>query len=112
MTGTPLGNITGVHVQDVAEAHLKALDESVSDGSGFLLAGEKAAWKDVARIVEREYPGCGAKIDDSIPGKSRDVDTTKAEKELGMKWRSWEVIVRDVMDQQLGLRREAGSSQI
>ncbi|PLB48417.1 3-beta hydroxysteroid dehydrogenase/isomerase family protein [Aspergillus steynii IBT 23096] len=112
MTGAPLGNITAVHIQDVAEAHVKALNESVPDGSTFLLAGERAAWKDVARIVGREYSKCGARIGESIPGESWDVDTTKAERELGMKWRSLDVIVRDVMDQQLGFRKGGVSSQI
>ncbi|KAK1144062.1 putative PKS/NRPS-like protein biosynthetic cluster [Aspergillus melleus] len=112
MSGTPLGNITVVHIQDVAEAHVKALSDSVPDGSRFLLAGEKAAWKDVAKVVEREYPGCGAKIRESIPGESWNVDATKAERELGMKWRPLDVIVREVMDQQLGFRSDRVSSQI
>lgn len=106
MTGTVCGNITAVHVQDVAEAHVRALDESVADGERFLLAGEKASWSDVAAIVEREYPDCEAKIGSGLAGDSWAVDTTKAEKELGMKWRSLDVIVKEVMDQQLGFRRE------
>lgn len=103
MTGKPLGNITAVHIKDVAEAHVKALDSAVLGGSKFLLAGPKASWSDVARIVKRNYPGSGSKITEDIPGESWPVDTTEAERVLGMKWRSLEQIVRDVMDQQLGL---------
>ncbi|KAF7117471.1 hypothetical protein CNMCM5793_006453 [Aspergillus hiratsukae] len=107
MTGKPVGNITGVHVQDVAEAHIKALDETVPDGSKFLLGGKKASWSDVARIVKRDYPQIGAKITEDIPGESYPLDTTEAEKVLGMKWRSLDQIVKDVVEQQLGLIRQA-----
>ncbi|GFF52327.1 putative uncharacterized oxidoreductase C513.07 [Aspergillus udagawae] len=107
MTGKPVGNSTGVHVQDVAEAHIKALDEKVPDGSKFLLAGKKASWSDVARIVKRDYPGIGAKITEDIPGESYPLDTTEAEKVLGMKWRSMDQMVKDVLEQQLGLLNKA-----
>ncbi|PCH08596.1 NAD-dependent epimerase/dehydratase [Penicillium occitanis (nom. inval.)] len=107
MTGKPVGNITGVHVQDVAEAHIKALNENVPDGSKFLLAGKKASWSDVARIVKRDYPGIGAKITEDISGESYPLDTTEAEKVLGMKWRSLDQMVKDVLEQQLGLMNKA-----
>lgn len=103
MTGKPLGTITAVHIQDVAEAHVKALDGAVPDGSKFLLAVPKASWSDVARIVKRDYPESGSKIMEGIPGESWPVDTTEAERVLGMKWTSLDQMVRDVMDQQLGL---------
>jgi nucleoside-diphosphate-sugar epimerase len=107
MTGKPVGNITGVHVQDVAEAHIKALDETVPDGSKFLLAGKKASWSDVARIVKRDYPGIGAKITEDISGEPYPLDTTEAEKVLGMKWRSLDQMVKGVVEQQLGLMKQA-----
>ncbi|GAB1217538.1 hypothetical protein ATERTT37_006777 [Aspergillus terreus] len=107
MTGKPVGNITGVHVQDVAEAHINALNEKVPDGSKFLLAGKKASWSDVARIVRRDYPGIGAKINEDISGESYPLDTTEAEEVLGMKWRSLDQMVKDVLDQQLGLMKKA-----
>lgn len=105
MTGTPSGSITAIHVQDVAEAQIKALDDSVPDGSRFLLAGPKASWSDVARIVQRDYPSLGAKITESIPGTSFPVDTSEAEKVLGMKWRPLDQMVKDVVEQQVGLRK-------
>ncbi|EAW12150.1 putative 3-beta hydroxysteroid dehydrogenase/isomerase [Aspergillus clavatus NRRL 1] len=105
MTGTPSGNITAVHVQDVAEAQIKALNDAVPDGSRFLLAGPKASWSDVARIVKRDYPSLGAKIAEGIPGASYALDTSEAEKVLGMKWRSLDQMVKDVVEQQVGLRK-------
>ncbi|KKK15189.1 hypothetical protein ARAM_002014 [Aspergillus rambellii] len=107
MAGIPMGTITAVHISDVAEAHIKALDEKVPGGSKYLLAGEKSQWKEVAAIVKEKYPTCGAKITEEITGTSWPVDTAKAERELGIQWRSLGEIVKEVMDQQLGLRQKA-----
>ncbi|KAL4959059.1 putative 3-beta hydroxysteroid dehydrogenase/isomerase [Aspergillus stella-maris] len=101
MGGMPLGGITGVHIQDVAEAHIKALAPEIKNGSKYLLSAPQTTWKDVARIAHNLYPGVGVKITEHAEGASMPTDTTKAEIELGMQWRSWEEIVRNVMDQQL-----------
>ncbi|KAJ5652774.1 NAD(P)-binding protein [Penicillium longicatenatum] len=104
MQGTTYGGagITGVHIQDVAEAHIKALNPKIKDGSKYLLAAKPITWNDVARIVNEAYPNIGAKLTVGAEGASTPTDTFKAENELGMKWRSWEEIVRSVIDQQLG----------
>ena len=51
---------TGVHVQDVADAHIRALSPEISDGSKYLLIGQKTSWKEIAQIVHRisgqKYP--------------------------------------------------------
>ncbi|GKZ24856.1 hypothetical protein AbraIFM66951_001701 [Aspergillus brasiliensis] len=103
MGGVPLGGITGVHIQDVAEAHVKALDPKIKDGSKYLLSAPATTWKDVAQIVLKAYPNIGAKITPEVESTpSIPTNTTKAEVELGMQWRSWEDMVRSVVDQQLG----------
>ena len=102
--GKPLVNLTAVHVDDVAEAHVKALADNIPDRSSYLLAGKKSNWKDVAEVVKKEYPHLGFKISNDISGESWPVDTTKAETELGMQWRSLEQMTRDVIDQQIELR--------
>ncbi|PYI14846.1 NAD(P)-binding protein, partial [Aspergillus violaceofuscus CBS 115571] len=102
MGGVPLGGITGVHVQDVAEAHIKALDPKIKNGTKYLLSGPPTTWKEVARIAHEFYPNVGVKLTERAEGASMPTDTTKAEVELGMQWRSWEEMVRNVMDQQLG----------
>ncbi|KAI9934571.1 hypothetical protein ASPWEDRAFT_43993 [Aspergillus wentii DTO 134E9] len=104
MKGVPSNGITGVHVQDIADAHVKALDAKIPDGSKYLLTGEQASWKDVARIVKSKYPDAGAMITEDLQGESWATDTSRAERELGMRWRSWEEMIGDVMDQQLGFR--------
>ncbi|PYH68913.1 putative 3-beta hydroxysteroid dehydrogenase/isomerase [Aspergillus vadensis CBS 113365] len=104
--GKPLINITAVHIDDVAEAHVKALADNIPDRSSYLLAGKKTFWKDVAETVKKEYPHLGFKISNDISGESWPVDTTKAETELGMQWRSLEQMTRDVIGQQIELRRK------
>lgn len=106
MSGTPVGSITGVHVQDVAEAHIKALNPEVIDGSKYLIAGKKATWGEVAQIVQKHYPNIGAKITADTEGESWPTDTTKAEKDLKIQWRSLEQMVREVVDQQLGFVKD------
>ncbi|CAI7620462.1 unnamed protein product [Penicillium palitans] len=101
MKADPSRNMVGVHVQDVAEAHIKALDPKIVDGSKYLLAGPKTTGPEIARIVHRLYPDSGALIPEDFQGASFPVDVTKAETELGIQWRSFESMVRDVMDQQL-----------
>lgn len=101
MTGTPVGSVTGVHIQDVAEAHVKALSPEIADGSKYLISGNKATWGDVAQIVKKHYPNVGAQISTDIEGSSWPTDTTKAEKDLKIEWRSLEQMVREVVDQQL-----------
>ncbi|KAJ5138256.1 NAD-dependent epimerase/dehydratase [Penicillium bovifimosum] len=102
MKGDPTVNIGGVHVQDVADAQIKALDAKIVDGSKYLLAGPKMTGANVAPIVKKFYPDSGALVTEDIQGGGFPTDTTKAETELGMQWRSVETLVRDVMDQQLG----------
>jgi nucleoside-diphosphate-sugar epimerase len=106
MTGQALGNITAVHVKDVAEAHIKALDDRVPDGSKYLLSGNKASWKDVVNILKKDYPGVPFKLAEGVEGDSWAVDTTRAETELGIKWRSLSSIVHEVMDQQLAFQKD------
>ncbi|GIC92803.1 uncharacterized protein Aud_009276 [Aspergillus udagawae] len=106
MTGNFGRSVAGVHIQDVAEAHIKVLNPDIPDGSKYLLAGKPITWKEVAQIVHRDYPNVGTKISMDAEGGTVPYDNTKAEQELGMKWRSWEQMIHEVMDQQLGLVKE------
>ncbi|KAF3384576.1 hypothetical protein F1880_001794 [Penicillium rolfsii] len=107
MTGNTGPSVAGVHIQDVAEAHVKALNPDIPDGSKYLLSAKPTTWKEIAQIVHRDYPHVGAKFSLEAEGGTPPFDNTKAERELGMKWRSWEQIIHDVMDQQLGLIKKS-----
>ncbi|KAJ5086145.1 hypothetical protein N7532_010916 [Penicillium argentinense] len=101
MGGVAASNVTGVHIQDVADAHIKALSPKIADGSRYLISGNQTTWKEIAQIVLRDYPDVGAKIATDLEGESWPTNTTKAESELGISWRPFEHIVHEVMDQQL-----------
>lgn len=107
MEGAPTGYMTAVHVQDVAEAHIRALDPKIVDGSKYLLAGKNGTVPEVARFVQKLYPDAGAAITEDAQGITSPVNTAKAETELGIQWRSFEAMVQDMMAQQLGFRRNA-----
>lgn len=102
MTGVSGPSPAGVHIQDVAEAHIKALSPSIPDGSKYLLVGKKTTWKEVAEILHRDYPNLGAKVTAEAGEGYMPFDASKAEQELGMNWRSWEEMIHEVTDQQLG----------
>lgn len=107
MAGTPTGFLTAVHVQDVAEAHIRALDPKIVDGSKYLLVGESTTVPEIARFVKQHYPDAGSVITEDAQGVLDRTNTTKAETELGMKWRPFEDMVQGVMDQQLGFLKNA-----
>jgi nucleoside-diphosphate-sugar epimerase len=104
--GTPTA-ISGVHIKDVAEAHIKALDPKIPNGAKYLLNNDQITWKDVAQIVHRDYPNAGAKISVEAEGATMLSDSSKAEQELGIKWRPLEQMIHELMDQQLGFINKA-----
>ncbi|KAJ5769774.1 uncharacterized protein N7511_001825 [Penicillium nucicola] len=101
MRNNPSGS-GGVHVQDVAEVHVKVLDPKIPDGSKYLLAAPIDPVPEFASIAKRLYPDSGAQVTEDIRIAWQPLDTTKAETELGIKWRSHEMMIKEVMDQQLG----------
>ncbi|KAL5335215.1 3-beta hydroxysteroid dehydrogenase/isomerase family protein [Aspergillus crustosus] len=103
--GKPLTTITAVHISNVAEAHVRALDEGIKDGSKYLVSGKPATWGEAGAIVQEVYAVKGFKIQADAAGTSWPVDTSLAERDLGLKWRSLEEIVTGVVDQQLGVAK-------
>jgi nucleoside-diphosphate-sugar epimerase len=96
-----------VHVTDVADAHIKALQRDVPSGTAFLLSGPAFGWNDVVQFVKRDYEG---EIDVKLVGPFAEppiADTKRAERLLGMTWKSMEQIVGDVLDQQLEFKRSS-----
>lgn len=95
----------GVHVDDVAEAHIRALSLADSPVSSFLLSsGKDRSWEEVLEFANKKYPTAGFKT----KAKSGDgwfVDTTRAKSELGFSsWKSMEEQISDVVEQQFALR--------
>ncbi|KAE8372470.1 3-beta hydroxysteroid dehydrogenase/isomerase family protein [Aspergillus bertholletiae] len=104
MTASPATLPNYVNIGDVAKAHIRALDPGVPDGSKYLLAGPSASWKDVSDTLKKYYPNEPFKLSAEAQGKSWPTDTSKAEKELGIEWRSVQQTVRELVDQNLRLR--------
>ncbi|KAE8354580.1 hypothetical protein BDV28DRAFT_146949 [Aspergillus coremiiformis] len=94
-----------VHVRDVADAHVKALETEIESGTEFLLATPVVSWEYVGNYVKSKYPTVHWKLEP--PFGSWTVDVSTADRILRLKWRSQEQIVDDVINQQLALRAKA-----
>lgn len=94
---------TGVHVDDVAKAHVKALDPDVTGNQSFLLASsiQGINWDDAIEITRRIFPSTVEKgllsLDGSTPAGPSMVDASKAEKQLGIEFKPYEEMVKDVV---------------
>jgi nucleoside-diphosphate-sugar epimerase len=108
MSSTQATSLNCVHIQDVAEAHIKALSPKIPDGSSYLLAPNKVTWKEIAEIVHQAYPDLHTRIAADMKGNPSLpcvlTDCSRAEADLKMKWRSMDQTVRDSMDQHLAFQ--------
>lgn len=107
MNNVPIPLALSVHIQDVADAHIRALAPEIKHGSKYLLVSPKYTWADVVGILKKHYANVPWKLDPNTPTGDKSRDTSKAEKELGIKWKTIEEQVCSVMDQQLSLRKAA-----
>lgn len=104
MSEKPLvGQYLGVHLDDVADAHVMVLDDAIKGFSSYLLASKRRSWVEVDEFVRGQYPSVPFKMkpQDSV---EYGVDTTKAERDLGIKFKQMEEQVKDVVDQQCVFR--------
>ncbi|KAE8356400.1 hypothetical protein BDV28DRAFT_165045 [Aspergillus coremiiformis] len=93
----------GVHINDVADAHVKVLDEKVKGFRSYLLASEARPWKEVLDFVEGRYP----RVEFMLKGSETIVyraDAGRARRELGIEFKGMESMVVDVLDQQFELK--------
>ncbi|CAN9434108.1 unnamed protein product [Alternaria alternata] len=94
----------GVDVRDVASAHLCALkptdDELGIKGqvAEFLISAPDWTWRGIADFVKKSYPWLAVALEDGPLLKLR---TERAETVLGIKWRSLEDAVGELVDQQI-----------
>ncbi|GKZ26828.1 hypothetical protein AbraIFM66951_005025 [Aspergillus brasiliensis] len=95
-----------VHVYDVADAHIKVLEKDIPSGTEFLLSRPAISWEHAAEFIKAKYPAVECKLEPPFEGHWA-LDTTAADRILGMQWRSEEQIIEDVLDQQMKLRVKA-----
>ncbi|KAB2581331.1 putative 3-beta hydroxysteroid dehydrogenase isomerase family protein [Lasiodiplodia theobromae] len=98
-----------IHVTDVAQAHVKALNPSITGYQKFILSAEPGFpdWNEVLQFVKQRYPNEQWGNAPS-PGK-RNIDVKKAEQVLGMVWIDWKQQVIDTVEPQLDLIRRAST---
>ncbi|KAI7370797.1 hypothetical protein KC336_g20858, partial [Hortaea werneckii] len=90
-----------VDVRDVAEAHVRAIHAPVDKPmTEFLIDGQVTGWDTVADLVEKNYPQLSLNWKRPFP-KGMEVDVTRAETTLGMKWRLIRDTFSDLIEQQL-----------
>jgi nucleoside-diphosphate-sugar epimerase len=94
----------GVHVDDVASAHIKALTIPDTPISSFLLSAKARKWEEVLEFANSKFPEEKFQTEPK-GGDLLIVKTERAEKELGFEgWKEMEVQVADVIEQQIELR--------
>ncbi|KAL4874581.1 flavonol reductase [Aspergillus karnatakaensis] len=105
MTGKPIaGRFLGVHVEDVAAAHVRVLNNKVQGQQAFILGAPARSWEEVEAFVNERYPKLPVKLEER-DGKGLVIDTSKAERELGLRFKGMEEQVGDLIDQQLAFRK-------
>jgi nucleoside-diphosphate-sugar epimerase len=104
---------TSVHVWDVANLHVKALDPKIEGGQSFLAVSEGTkgtVWSDAIDIVNRNFPEAVKKgilpNNGSTPTKRTKIDSSRTEKVFGIKLLSYEEQVKSVTKQYLTLLGE------
>lgn len=90
-----------VDVRDVAEAHVRAIHAPVEKPvTEILIDGQVTGWDTLVDLVGKKYPQLSLNWKRPFP-KGMEVDVTRAETMLGMKWRPIENTFSDLIEQQL-----------
>ncbi|KAL4867217.1 hypothetical protein BDV12DRAFT_171732 [Aspergillus spectabilis] len=98
------GQYRGVHIDDVAAAHVKVLDDSIKGQQAYLLAAPARSWEEVEAFLHQRYPDLPVKLEPK-DGKGLPIDTSKAERQLGRTFKGMEEQIGDLVDQQLALKK-------
>jgi hypothetical protein len=72
----------GVHIDDVAAAHVRALDLASTPISSYLLSAKNRTWEQVLPYAKSKFPEAGFTAKPK-PGERVIVETPRAEAELG-----------------------------
>lgn len=112
VTGGKLSYTPGVtiHVRDVSMAHVRSLDLKVPGNQAYLLIAESpkgTRWEDSFEIVARHFPDAVRdgiiKNNGTILTVPLEIDASASEKALGLKYLSYEEMVKDVVGHYLEL---------
>ncbi|KAK4085970.1 hypothetical protein Purlil1_9711 [Purpureocillium lilacinum] len=89
-------------VQDVAEAHVRALEESAAAGQRYLIANSAYSYQQVCDIIRENFPQFHNLTPKGTPGARLPpvykLDTSKAVHQLGMSFRPLEQTIVDTVE--------------
>ena len=113
-TDSPLPG-TMIHVEDVAKIHILALDSKVKGNQNLMASSggvEGQTWAEAIEIVKKHFPeevkDGRLPADGFQPTKKLRLDSSKTEKELGIKFQPYESQVKSVTRHYLELLEKAG----
>ncbi|GFF74580.1 hypothetical protein CNMCM6936_006523 [Aspergillus lentulus] len=89
------------NVKDVALAHLRAYVVEEAAGERFIVAGGQFLYQNACDIIRRRFPLLRDKVPKGVPGAHLDTyiaDGTKAERVLGLQYRSLEDTLVDTVE--------------
>ncbi|KAK4447137.1 putative reductase [Podospora aff. communis PSN243] len=104
--GKPMTPAAFVDVRDVSSALLRSLDLEVEKGvpvTEILVNGNPTSWDEIIKFVKTRYPMVEVKLQGPFDAPFT-ADTSRAEKNLGIRWRSIKEMLAGVFDQQMELR--------
>ncbi|KAK0622545.1 hypothetical protein B0T14DRAFT_535720 [Immersiella caudata] len=104
--GKPMTPAAFVDVRDVSSVLLRSLDLEADRGvplTEILVNGNPTTWDEIIGFVKARYPSVDVKLQGPFDAPFT-ADTSRAEKQLGIRWRDLEEILRSVFDQQMKLR--------
>jgi nucleoside-diphosphate-sugar epimerase len=104
--GKPMTPAAFVDVQDVSAVLLRSLELEVEKSvpvTEILVNGNATSWDEIVKFVKARYPSVEVKLQGPFDAPFT-ADTSRAEKQLGIKWRGVEEMLASVFDQQMELR--------
>lgn len=98
----PIAGAT-VHNDDVARAHVQALDGSVCGNTSYILS-QPMRWNDAIDIVRREFPGVMLPDSGNADTNELPIDVSATEQAFGLRFLGFEEQVKSVVGHYLELR--------
>jgi nucleoside-diphosphate-sugar epimerase len=93
---------TNVHVQDIAHAHVAAVDKDKVASGRYLLNGSNEPWSYALEYVKKRWPERTWAEKETI-GLPFEWDSSKARREMGIDWIPFEKQIDDVVEQMIAL---------
>ncbi|PWN86503.1 NAD(P)-binding protein, partial [Acaromyces ingoldii] len=102
-------------VRDVALAHVLAVEKEGAMGSRYLTSGGLFTWPQAAHLLAEKRPELKSRLPknweqvpvEDVSSKFASIDTSHAQKQLGLQFRSWQSTFLDSVDSLVELEKSA-----